>query len=89
MLLMWDFFGRLPLHLTLLALVLAGCSRPPELIGIDNPEIPVAAVPEANRHRIFVTTTREASNELGTFLSTGRAATLGLAAVNVSVPPAP
>ena len=73
--------------MALLALVLAGCSRPPELIGIDNPVIPAASVPDLNRHRIFITTTREASEVVGAFYSAGRAPDLGLASVAVTVPP--
>ena len=73
--------------MALIALVLAGCSRPPELIGIDNPVIPAASVPDLNRHRIFITTTREASEVVGAFYSAGRAPDLGLASVAVTVPP--
>ena len=73
--------------MALVALVLAGCSRPPELIGIDNPVIPAASVPDLNRHRIFITTTREASEVVGAFYSAGRAPDLGLASVAVTVPP--
>ena len=40
----------LPFVVALVALVLAGCSRPPELIGIDNPVIPAASVPDLDRH---------------------------------------
>jgi hypothetical protein len=51
----------LPLVVAMLATLLVGCTRPPELIGIDNPEIPVASVADLTRHRIFITTTRQAS----------------------------
>jgi esterase/lipase superfamily enzyme len=67
--------------------VLAGCGRPPELIGIDNPAIPAEAVPDASRHRIFIITTREASEVVGALYSAGRAPDLGLASVDVTVPP--
>ena len=73
--------------MALVALVLVGCSRPPELIGIDNPVIPAASVPDLSRHRIFITTTREASEVVGAFYSAGRAPELGLASVAVTVPP--
>ncbi len=73
--------------MALLALVLAGCSRPPELIGVDNPEIPVESVPDLRRHRVFIATTREASEVVGAFYSAGRAPELGLASVEVTVPP--
>jgi esterase/lipase superfamily enzyme len=71
----------------LLALLLVGCSRPPELIGIDNPAFPADSVAELTRHRIFITTTREASEVVGAFYSAGRAPDLGLASVEVTVPP--
>jgi esterase/lipase superfamily enzyme len=77
----------LPFVVALVALVMAACSRPPELIGIDNPVIPAASVPDLNRHRIFITTTREASEVVGAFYSAGRAPDLGLASVAVTVPP--
>jgi esterase/lipase superfamily enzyme len=67
--------------------VLVGCSRPPELIGIDNPATPVESVPGLGRHRIFITTTREASEVVGAFYSAGRAPELGLASVDITVPP--
>ncbi len=73
--------------LAIVALLLAGCSRPPELIGIDNPEVPTASVAELGRHRIFIMTTREASEAVGAFFSAGRAPELGLASVEVTVPP--
>ncbi len=71
----------------LIALTVSSCERPPELIGIDNPQIPVAAVPDVTRHRIFVTTTRAASDQAGALYSTTRSSDLGLASVVVSVPP--
>ncbi len=77
----------LPGVLALVALLLAGCSRPPELIGIDNPEVPTASVADLGRHRIFIMTTREASEVVGAFYSAGRAPELGLASVEVTVPP--
>lgn len=77
----------LPVVVALLALVLVGCSRPPELIGIDNAAIPVKSVPDLSRHRIFITTTREASEVVGAFYSAGRAPELGLASVDVTIPP--
>jgi esterase/lipase superfamily enzyme len=77
----------LGLALALVALVAAGCARPPELVGIDNPEIPVASVADLSRHRIFIVTTREASEVVGAFFSGRRAPELGLASVDVTVPP--
>lgn len=70
-----------------LASALVGCSRPPELVGIDNPAIPAVSVPEISRHRLFITTTREASEVVGAFYSGDRAPELGLASVDVTVPP--
>jgi esterase/lipase superfamily enzyme len=73
--------------LAALASALVGCSRPPELVGIDNPAIPAVSVPEISRHRLFITTTREASEVVGAFYSGDRAPELGLASVDVTVPP--
>jgi esterase/lipase superfamily enzyme len=69
------------------ALVLIGCSRPPELIGVENPAILAASVSDISRHQIFITTTREASEVVGAFYSAGRAPELGLASVVVTIPP--
>lgn len=70
-----------------LALLAAGCSRPPDLVGIDNPEMPVDGVAGARQHRMFIMTTREASEVVGALFSAERAPDLGLASVDVSVPP--
>jgi len=70
-----------------LAVLLSACGRPPELIGIDNPQIPTASVSDVTRHRIFITTTREPSERPGAFLSENRARELGLASVEVTIPP--
>lgn len=80
------------LRLAVLALavglpLLAACGRAPDLVGIDNPEIPAASVAGVTRHRIFITSTREASEIAGTFYSGARAPELGLASVDVTVPP--
>jgi esterase/lipase superfamily enzyme len=81
--------ARSPLSITLMlvALLVAGCTRPPDLIGIDNPAIPVESVPDLTRHQIFIATTREASEVTGAFFSSGRAPEIGLASVVVTVPP--
>ncbi len=73
--------------LALFACLLVGCSSPPELVGIDNPEIPAESVPEISRHRIFITSTRQASEVVGAFYSGDRAPELGLASVDVTIPP--
>lgn len=69
------------------ALALTGCSRPPELVGVDNPEVPAESVPDVSRHRIFITTTRAASEVQGALFSSQRQPELGLASVDVTVPP--
>ena len=40
---------------------LAACSRPPELIGIDNAEKPVAVNKDVTLHKIFIATSRQTS----------------------------
>lgn len=71
----------------LLLILLASCTRPPDLVGIDNAEIPVASVAQATKHKIFIATTRQASEVVGVFYSGRRAPALGLASVRVSIPP--
>ncbi|MCZ0963852.1 alpha/beta hydrolase [Paracoccus benzoatiresistens] len=71
----------------LISLLLLGCSRPPEIIGIENASISASTTPDLSRHRIFIATTRSASNEPGALLSASRASSLGLASVEVTVPP--
>jgi esterase/lipase superfamily enzyme len=78
----------LPLIPVMMIVLVAGCTRPPELIGVAAPESLAAAEAENTRHRIFITTTRTASEAPGAFLSSERARTLGLASVDVLVPPA-
>lgn len=79
--------SSLPLVLLLILAGLVGCARPPDLIGVDNPEVPARTVQEITRHRIFITTTREASEVTAAFFSGQRAPELGLASVDVTVPP--
>lgn len=74
--------------LALTALVMiAACSRPPELIGVENPEVSIEAVPGITEHRIFITSTRQATEVAGAFFSAQRAPDLVLASVDVTVPP--
>jgi esterase/lipase superfamily enzyme len=83
-------FGKFTSPLTALAVLaalLAGCTRPPDLIGVDNPAIPADSVPDLTRHQIFIATTREASEVTGAFFSSGRAPDVGLASVVVTIPP--
>lgn len=71
----------------ILIAILLGCTRPPELVGIDNPTMPAKSVPLLSQHRIFITTTREKSEVMGEFYSATRASELGLASVFVTIPP--
>ena len=75
------------LLLALLAPILVACGRPPELIGIDNPQMPAEYVAAAGQHRLFIMSTRQASDVAGAFYGAGRAPDLGLASVDVTVPP--
>ena len=76
-----------PLILLLVSFILAGCTKPPDLIGIDNPKVPVASVAGAPEHKIYIATSRSASVVEGEFYSDQRSEELGLAVVTVSVPP--
>lgn len=67
--------------------VLASCARPPELIGVDNPDVPVASVEDAVKKKIFIATSREQTEAAGAFFSSERSRELGLASVQVSIPP--
>jgi esterase/lipase superfamily enzyme len=69
------------------ALLVAGCSRPPDLVGIDNPEHPAESQADVSRHRLFIITTREASEVVGALFSAERSSELGLASVDVTIPP--
>jgi len=73
--------------LLLLVLLAVGCTRAPQLIGIENPEISVDSVVEVTKHRMFLMTTRGASDVAGVFFSSERAPELGLASVDATVPP--
>lgn len=80
----------LPVRFTWVLMVVLGmlsCTRPPEIIGIDNKTAPVLSVQEASRHKVFIATTREASQAIGAFYSGERAPDLGLSSVVVSIPP--
>jgi esterase/lipase superfamily enzyme len=57
-------------------------------VGIENPEkISAASVPDITRHRIYIMTTRQASEVVGALFSSERAPELGLASVDVTIPP--
>jgi len=70
-----------------LGLTMTGCTRPPDLIGVGNPEIPAESVPGVTRQKVFIATTRQATEVVGAFFSGERAPALGLASVTVTIPP--
>jgi esterase/lipase superfamily enzyme len=72
---------------TLILLMLSGCDKPPDLVGIDSLVMPAESVPNVSRHRIFIATTRQATEAVGAFFSSERAPELGFASVVVTVPP--
>ncbi|AXI46687.1 hypothetical protein C1J03_12035 [Sulfitobacter sp. SK012] len=72
---------------TFLLLVLVGCSRAPQIIGITNEEIPIGTVANLTKHRMFIMSTRGSSEVTGAFYSSVRAPELGLASVDATVPP--
>jgi esterase/lipase superfamily enzyme len=69
------------------AISLVACSAERNVIGIDNPTIPAANVEGATKQKIFIASTRQASEIDGALYSDRRAAKLGLASVQVSIPP--
>lgn len=71
----------------LAASLLTACAGPPELVGIDNPKVPARSVQGASLHKVFIATTREDSEVVGALFSELRADELGLASVEVSIPP--
>lgn len=68
-------------------LALAGCDRAPDVIGIDNPAFPVAKMSGGREHTIFIASTRSASEVVGAFYGAERSPELGLASVDVHIPP--
>ncbi|MGK0261086.1 MAG: esterase/lipase superfamily enzyme [Candidatus Azotimanducaceae bacterium] len=80
-------WAQVTLSSILVAALLSSCSRAPDLVGIDNSETPVESVGEATRQKIFITTTRQATEAVGAFYSGQRTPELGLASVVVSIPP--
>ena len=64
----------------------SACTKPPELIGVDNAEIPVRSVKQVVLQKVFVATTRQATESVGAFYFDKRAPELGLASVQVSIP---
>ena len=55
------------------------CSKAPDLVGVDNPEMPALSVAAVARQSIFIMTTREASEAEGVFYGPDRAPELGFA----------
>lgn len=81
------YISPLAVALALSTALVAGCTRPPDLIGVESPDTPSETVPDLTRHKIFIATTREASEVTGVFFSSGRAPEVGLASVVVTIPP--
>jgi esterase/lipase superfamily enzyme len=67
--------------------ILVGCAADRNVIGIDNSQFPSAYVEGATREKIFIASTREATDKTGALFSERRASTVGLASVEVSIPP--
>ena len=80
---MTSWFARFILCLGLLV----GCGHAPDLIGVDNPTAPVRNETQASTQKVFIMTTREASDVSAVFYGPERAPELGFASVVVSVPP--
>lgn len=76
-----------PLVALLALTVLAACARPPDLIGVDDPDRPALLQTGADRQTIYIATTRAASEADGVFYSGIRAPDLGYASVVVTIPP--
>jgi esterase/lipase superfamily enzyme len=76
-----------PMAVLLALFIVAGCERPPELIGIDNPEMPVLQTKVGTEHKVFIATTRQATEAIGALYGSERAPELGMASVDVHVPP--
>ena len=70
-----------------LFLVLAACSAPPELIGIENPKVPRGAVVGGTAQKVFIATTRQRSDKPGALYSGERSRVLNFASVDVLIPP--
>jgi esterase/lipase superfamily enzyme len=86
---LWRVASRAVVQLLVGVLVLSAvaCSPAPPNIGIDNPDIPALSLAEVSRHRIFIATTRQNSEVVGALFSGLRARELGLASVDVTIPP--
>ena len=78
---------KIRIILAVVVLSVSACAPAPELIGIDNPEVPTRSIVDATRHKVFIATTRQDTEVVGALFSDLRADELGLASVEVSVPP--
>lgn len=67
--------------------LVVSCSRAPDLVGIDNALHPVQSTPSVTKRKVFIATTREATEVAGAFYSRTRAPDIGYASVVVSIPP--
>lgn len=79
--------AAMPLVFLLAFSLFAGCSPPPQIMGIDNPALSAASVPDVTRQRIFIATTRRPSEEPGVLYGPDRSLALLLASVDVTIPP--
>jgi esterase/lipase superfamily enzyme len=70
-----------------IVLILSACATAPAIIGIDNPSTPALSVEGVSRQRIFIATTRQNIEVVGALFSGLRARELGLASVDVTIPP--
>lgn len=78
---------RLSLGTVFLTLALAACSGPKGLVGLENPDKPVAATPGVRLHDLFVATSRSISADPAIFFSGERSTTMAFAEVSASIPP--
>ncbi len=69
------------------AFLVASCSRPPDVIGIADPNSSPEIEGQVSRHDVFIVTTRSRSPDSAELYSSQRADKLGLAVVTVTVPP--
>ncbi len=83
---MVSFFLKVLFSL-MVCLVLQGCSRPPDLIGVEHPEVSSTDVPGIKSHKVFIMTSRARSSVEAEFYSRKRSEQLGLSSVIVTVPP--
>lgn len=83
-----DYSGMRRWMLLLVAsFILVSCGRAPDLVGVENADNPIALATETKKRKVFIATTREASEVTEVFYSSERAPDLGFASVVVSIPP--